>query len=97
MLNQLFNGKAGFVWGVRSVLILPFTSLLKDATTSTDATFSSRFDACSAAAFLGIALLTLANLLMRTRLPSRKQRATTFEPSIRRILTDVPFLVCALG
>ena len=61
-------------------------------------THRERRDAhCSAAAFLGIALLTLANLLMRTRLPSRKQRATTFEPSIRRILTDVPFLVCALG
>ncbi|RPD65718.1 MFS general substrate transporter [Lentinus tigrinus ALCF2SS1-7] len=67
MLNQLFNGKAGFVWGVR------------------------------AAAILGIVLLTIANLLMRTRLPSRKHRKTTFTPSIRRIVTDLPFMICAIG
>ena len=65
MLNQLFNGKAGFAWGVRLV--------------------ASRFSydliihvplLCSAAAFLGLFLLTIANLLMRTRLPSRKHRKT---------------------
>ena len=52
---------------------------------------------CSAAAFLGLFLLTIANLLMRTRLPSRKHRKTTFTPNIRRIVTDVPFLICAVG
>ncbi|RPD71696.1 MFS general substrate transporter [Lentinus tigrinus ALCF2SS1-7] len=67
MLNQMFNGKAGFVWGVRAV------------------------------ALLGLFLLTIANLLMRTRLPGRKHRKTTFTPSIRRVITDVPFMLCAIG
>ena len=63
-------------------------------------TGESRSSLCfgiSAAAFLGLALLVAANLLMRTRLPNRRQRKTNFEPNMKRIITDVPFMICGIG
>jgi len=46
-----------------------------------------------AAAFLVLGLLIIANLIMKTRLPSRKDRPM----HIRKMLTDVPYLLCAAG
>ncbi|KAH7922546.1 MFS general substrate transporter [Leucogyrophana mollusca] len=67
MLNNLFNGKVGFGWGVR------------------------------AAAFMDLGLLLIANLIMKTRLPSRKNRPNSKPVEIKCILTDFGYLLCIIG
>lgn len=49
--------------------------------------------------FLIMGCLFLANALMRTRLPPRKQRPAHMQakPDIKGIMTDVPYLVFAAG
>ncbi|CAE6359818.1 unnamed protein product [Rhizoctonia solani] len=48
-------------------------------------------------AFLVLGLLTIANLLMRTRLPSRSQRPPTPPPDFKAIMTDTAYLVTIAG
>ncbi|KAF8841531.1 MFS general substrate transporter [Paxillus ammoniavirescens] len=67
MLNNLFNGKAGFGWGVR------------------------------AAAFIDLGLLLTANLVMKTRLPSRRERPNCKPVDIKSILTDFGYWLCVIG
>ncbi|KAH7915578.1 MFS general substrate transporter [Hygrophoropsis aurantiaca] len=67
MLNNLFNGKAGFGWGVR------------------------------AAAFMDLGLLLTANLIMKTRLPSRKNRPNAKPVEIKSILSDFGYWLCIIG
>ncbi|KAH7890446.1 MFS general substrate transporter [Phlebopus sp. FC_14] len=67
MLNNLFDGKAGFSWGVR------------------------------AAAFMDLGLLLTANLVMRTRLPSRRQRPGSKPVDMKAILSDFGYWLCIIG
>ncbi|KAG1724358.1 major facilitator superfamily domain-containing protein [Suillus lakei] len=67
MLNNLFNGSAGFGWGVR------------------------------AAGFIDVGLLGTANLIMKTRLPSRRERPDTKPVDIKAILSDFGFWLCVIG
>lgn len=50
-----------------------------------------------AAAFLDLGLLVAANLLMRTRLPSRKQRPNLQPVNVKKILSDVAYLLLVAG
>ncbi|KAL4063776.1 MFS general substrate transporter [Scleroderma citrinum] len=67
LLNNLFNKKVGFAWGVRT------------------------------AAFLDLALLLIANLVMKTRLPSRRERPNVKPVDVRSILTDKGYWLCTIG
>lgn len=67
MLNNLFNGSAGFGWGVR------------------------------AAGFIDLGLLGIANLVMKTRLPSRRQRPDAKPVDIKAILSDFGYWLCVIG
>ncbi|KAG6334754.1 hypothetical protein ID866_4331 [Astraeus odoratus] len=67
LLNNLFNKKVGFAWGVRT------------------------------AAFIDLALLLTANFLMKTRLPSRRERPNVKPVNIRSILTDRGYWLCTIG
>ncbi|KAG2358400.1 major facilitator superfamily domain-containing protein [Suillus spraguei] len=67
MLNNLFNGSAGFGWGVR------------------------------AAAFIDLGLLGIANLVMKTRLPSRRQRPDAKPVDMKAILSDFGYWLCVIG
>ncbi|CAE6475518.1 unnamed protein product [Rhizoctonia solani] len=48
-------------------------------------------------AFLVLGLLTIANLLMRTRLPPRSQRPPTPAPDFKAIMTDSTYLATTVG
>ncbi|TFK45969.1 MFS general substrate transporter [Heliocybe sulcata] len=51
-----------------------------------------------AAGFICLFLLGSANLLMKTRLPTRKQRGpNNIQPDVAAIMRDVPYLVCVAG
>ncbi|KAG0699131.1 MFS general substrate transporter [Suillus ampliporus] len=67
MLNNLFNGSAGFGWGVR------------------------------AAGFIDLGLLGTANLIMKTRLPSRRERPNAKPVDIKAILSDFGYWLCIIG
>ncbi|EGN91613.1 hypothetical protein SERLA73DRAFT_118356 [Serpula lacrymans var. lacrymans S7.3] len=67
MLNNLFNAKTGYQWGVRAV------------------------------AFLDMGLLIIANLIMRTRLPSRKENPNRKPIDARGVFTDLAFWLCIIG
>ncbi|KAG2346560.1 MFS general substrate transporter [Suillus weaverae] len=67
MLNNLFNGDAGFGWGVR------------------------------AAGFIDLGLLVTANLIMKTRLPSRRERPDAKPVDLKAILSDFGYWLCVIG
>lgn len=67
MLNNLFNGNAGFGWGVR------------------------------AAGFIDLGLLGTANLIMKTRLPSRRERPDAKPVDLKAILSDFGYWLCVIG
>lgn len=67
MLNNLFNGSAGFAWGVR------------------------------AAGFIDLVLLVTANLVMKTRLPSRRERPDAKPVDVKAILSDFGYWLCIIG
>lgn len=50
-----------------------------------------------AAAFLDLALLLIANLVMKTRLPSRRERPNAKPIDIKSILTDRGYWLCTIG
>lgn len=49
------------------------------------------------AAFLDLALLLIANLVMKTRLPSRRERPNAKPIDIKSILTDRGYWLCTIG
>ncbi|KAF9240049.1 MFS general substrate transporter [Melanogaster broomeanus] len=49
------------------------------------------------AAFMDLGLLLTANLVMKTRLPSRRQRPDSKPVDIKSILTDFGYWVCSIG
>ncbi|KAI0273311.1 major facilitator superfamily domain-containing protein [Gloeopeniophorella convolvens] len=53
--------------------------------------------AVRASGFVALFLLIAANIVMRTRLPSRKQRPNAKRPDFRQLLTDVPYWICIAG
>jgi len=53
--------------------------------------------AVRATGFLDVALLLFANIVMRTRLPSRKQRPAAPPIEIKKILTDRAYMVFLIG
>ncbi|KAG1744490.1 MFS general substrate transporter [Suillus occidentalis] len=67
MLNNLFNGSAGYAWGVR------------------------------AAGFIDLVLLVTANLVMKTRLPSRRERPDAKPVDVKAILSDFGYWLCIIG
>lgn len=67
LLNNLFNGKVGFPWGVRT------------------------------AAFIDLVFLLTANLVMKTRLPSRRERPNAKPINIRAVLSDGGYWLCIIG
>ncbi|OAX43454.1 MFS general substrate transporter [Rhizopogon vinicolor AM-OR11-026] len=67
MLNNLFNGSAGFAWGVR------------------------------AAGFIDLGLLVTANLVMKTRLPSRRERPNAKPVDMKAIMSDLGYWLCIIG
>ncbi|KAJ8586712.1 MFS general substrate transporter [Rhizopogon salebrosus TDB-379] len=67
MLNNLFNGSAGFAWGVR------------------------------AAGFIDLGLLITANLIMKTRLPSRRERPNAKPVDMKAVLSDFGYWLCIIG
>ncbi|KAG0695141.1 MFS general substrate transporter [Suillus ampliporus] len=68
MLNNLFNGSAGFGWGVRA-----------------------------AGFIIDLGLLGTANLIMKTRLPSRRERPNAKPVDIKAILSDFGYWLCIIG
>lgn len=92
MLNHLINNGAGFAWAVRLDAAL-FIVARQAARCPTNAAPSQ----LRASAFITLTLLSIANLIMKTRLPSRKERANYVAPSIRSILIDVPYILCIIG
>ncbi|KAF8192999.1 major facilitator superfamily domain-containing protein [Pholiota molesta] len=50
-----------------------------------------------AVAFMDLGLLIIANSIMRTRLPPKSARGRDGEATIRSVLTDIPFIIYAVG
>jgi hypothetical protein len=53
--------------------------------------------AVRASAYLILGLLIIANLCMSTRLPPKKDRPPTPKVALKKILTDVPYIVGVIG
>lgn len=49
------------------------------------------------AAFIALALLVVANLTMRTRLPNVRERPPAEKPRFMNLLTDVPYWFLIIG
>ncbi|EIW75911.1 MFS general substrate transporter [Coniophora puteana RWD-64-598 SS2] len=50
-----------------------------------------------AAAFMDMGLLALANVIMKTRLPARKDRPNSKPVDVKSILTDGPYWMCVIS
>lgn len=50
-----------------------------------------------AAAFIDLGLLGTANLLMKTRLPSRRERPDAKPVDVKAILSDLGYWLCVIG
>ena len=84
MLNNLFNGRAGYAWGVRYAMSC---SLRTESLTC-----------CRrAAAFMDLGLLVTANLIMKTRLPSRRERPNAKPVDMKAIMSDFGYWLCVIG
>lgn len=86
MLNNIFHSTAGFAWGVRYSAQRFSFFFLAHANTP-----------CRISAFLDLGLLVAANLLMRTRLPSRKERPNSQPVNVKNIMSDVAYMLLVAG
>ena len=86
LLNNLFSKSAGFGAGVRSVFQLRVPRMPCSVIENIP----------SSVAYIDLGLLVIANLIMKTRLPTR---TSTVEKSsvLTEVLTDVPYIVFIWG
>jgi hypothetical protein len=81
----VFSRASGFPWGVRYVRSI---SALNERV---------QLYFIRAVAFMDLGLLIIANSIMRTRLPPKSARGRDGEATIRSVLSDIPFIIYAVG